>query len=64
MKVVLDMDRCTGHGRCYTMVPELFAPDDAGYPELLADGDVPIELEGPARQAALNCPERAVDVID
>lgn len=64
MKLSIDMDLCTGHGRCYSMVPEIFEPDDAGYPELLVDGDVPADLEAKARQAALNCPERAITTID
>jgi ferredoxin len=64
VKLSIDMDRCTGHGRCYSMAPEVFESDDAGYPELLVDGDVPADLEGKARQAALNCPERAITTID
>ena len=64
MKLSIDMDRCTGHGRCYTLAPEVFGADDAGYTLLLVDGDVPADLEAKARQASLNCPERAITVLD
>jgi ferredoxin len=64
VKLSIDMDRCTGHGRCYSLAPEVFGADDAGYAELLVDGDVPAGLEDKARQASMNCPERAITVID
>lgn len=60
MKVSIDLEACTGHGRCYTLAPEVFGSDDIGYPVPLVDGDIPAELEGAARQAAMNCPERAI----
>ena len=65
MKLSVDHDLCTGHGRCYTLAPEVFGSDDSGYAELLSpDGAVPPALEAKARQAALNCPERAITTID
>lgn len=60
MKVAIDYDRCTGHGRCYALAEELFVDDDAGYGQVLGNGDVPPELEGPARNAAESCPEQAI----
>ena len=27
MKLVIDYDRCTGHGRCFALSPELFVDD-------------------------------------
>ena len=64
MKLSIDHDRCTGHGRCYELAPEVFDSDDSGYTVLLVDGDVPADLEARARQASLNCPESAISVID
>lgn len=64
MRLELDRDLCTGHGRCYTLAPEVFGADDEGYGLVLVDGDVPTDLEGPARSAAMNCPERAITVVD
>src|SRR5579885_2746606 len=30
MKVVIDGERCSGHGRCYSLAPEVFEADDEG----------------------------------
>jgi ferredoxin len=59
VKLRIDHDRCTGHGRCYMLAPNLFEADDDGYGQLLAD-EVPAEHEAEARKAVLGCPERAV----
>lgn len=61
MKLVLDHVRCTGHGRCYVLAPELFEADDEGY-SVLKEADVPPALERQARVAELNCPERAITI--
>ncbi|GMU79371.1 MAG: hypothetical protein AMXMBFR46_21630 [Acidimicrobiia bacterium] len=52
---------CTGHGRCYTLAPELFAPDDQGHCVILVE-EVPPELEDRARAGAANCPEGAISI--
>ena len=28
MRVVIDTERCTGHGRCYSLAPAVFTDDD------------------------------------
>ena len=61
MKVRIDHDLCTGHGRCYTLAPDVFDSDDAGYGEVKAP-DVRSELEQQARTGERNCPEHAVIV--
>jgi ferredoxin len=60
MKVHVITEKCQGHGRCYSLAPELFESDDYGNAVVLGDGDVPVALEESARLAELNCPERAV----
>jgi ferredoxin len=50
---------CVGHGRCYSLAPEVFAPDDEGHCEILVE-DLPPELEHQARIGEANCPERAI----
>ena len=30
MKIHLDTEKCQGHGRCYSLAPELFDCDDLG----------------------------------
>jgi ferredoxin len=61
MRIVLDSERCTGHGRCYSLAPELFDCDDSGYGTVI-DPDVPPGLEEKARTAMLNCPENAISL--
>lgn len=62
MKVVVDHGSCQGHGRCYDLAPEVFAADDEGYVVLVAEGDLPAELEAQAQTAVRNCPERALSL--
>ena len=64
MKLEIDHDLCTGHGRCYVLAPAVFGDDDAGYSVLLITGDVPDELASLAREAASNCPEGAISIIE
>lgn len=61
MRVEIDTERCTGHGRCYSLAPEVFDCDDRGYGTVL-DPEVPPGLEGQARTAEANCPERAISL--
>jgi ferredoxin len=63
MKIRYDRDACQGHGRCYTLAPDLFDADDEGYAVLRIDGDeVPAGQEDAAALAADNCPEFAIEV--
>ena len=61
MKIVLDIDRCTGHGRCYTMAPDLFDCDDRGYSVQLTT-DVTEATEAQARLAVESCPENCLSL--
>lgn len=60
MRVVIDADRCSGHGRCYVVASELFVDDEAGYGQVRGDGTVPEDLLAQAQRAVLACPERAI----
>ncbi|MHB1890767.1 MAG: ferredoxin [Acidimicrobiales bacterium] len=63
MRVILDPERCQGHGRCYTLTPELFEPDDLGHCVVLPSAkDVPPELREAALSGVANCPEQALSV--
>jgi ferredoxin len=55
MRVEVDPIACDGHGLCAELLPELIALDDWGYP-LIADAEVPPELEALARRAVSVCP--------
>ena len=38
----MDGDACTGHGRCYSLAPDVFEPDDDGH-SVVKVADVPAE---------------------
>ncbi|HIG70591.1 MAG TPA: ferredoxin [Myxococcales bacterium] len=59
MKIRLDPERCTGHGRCYVLAPEVFDEDDAGRC-VLKHAAVPSELHEQARKGVESCPEHAL----
>ncbi|MHB8680635.1 MAG: ferredoxin [Acidimicrobiales bacterium] len=63
MKIRLDAERCQGHGRCYTLAPDLFEADDLGHCVLVAE-EIPAGMETDARNGAENCPEQALILED
>ena len=64
MKLTVDADRCTGHGRCYTLAPDLLSFDDDGYVTPRGEViDVPDEQVTDAREAADTCPEGAITLL-
>ena len=64
MRVVIDHDSCTGHGRCYALAPGLFVDDEAGYGQVIGDGVVSDDQLAAARTAVQSCPEQAVHLED
>jgi ferredoxin len=60
MKVTIDADLCTGHGRCYVLAPQVFDSDDGGHGVVLISDELPEDLEVAARGARDNCPEGAI----
>ena len=60
--IAVDADRCVGHGRCYSLAPDVFDADDAGH-SIVRVEEVSGELEQHARTGAQNCPEEAISVI-
>ena len=61
MKIRVDATRCTGHGRCYTLAPNVFDADDGGHCVVIA-AEVPAAHEREARSAVINCPEDALAI--
>jgi ferredoxin len=60
MRVRIDRERCQGHGRCYTLAPELFGEDDEGNGTVLVVGPLTDEQAKAGQLAEANCPESAV----
>jgi ferredoxin len=59
MKVVIDDDRCGGHGVCVGLCPNVFELTDDGYAEASTD-EIPGEYEDAVREAIGACPEHAI----
>jgi ferredoxin len=64
VRVVIDAQKCQGHGRCFTMVPSLFTFDELGNGVVLGDGTLDDETISLAQLAQSNCPEHAIDIED
>ncbi|MGO9505811.1 MAG: ferredoxin [Mycobacterium sp.] len=58
-RVSVDADRCVGHGRCYTLAPDVFDADEVGHAILRVE-DVSGEHERHAITGEQNCPEQAI----
>lgn len=61
-RILVDADRCTGHGRCYTLAPDVFDADEVGHSVVLVP-DVTGDLEAQAVTAEQNCPEGAITLV-
>jgi ferredoxin len=59
LRVRIDPDVCVGTGMCEATSAVLFAVTDAGTARVLV-GEVPPALVAAAREAAANCPTRAL----
>jgi ferredoxin len=61
-RVSVDPDLCTGHGRCYTLAPDVFDADEMGHSIVLVH-DVTGDLEVQAAIGEQNCPESAITLV-
>jgi ferredoxin len=66
VKLKVDADECTGHGRCYRIAPDLLSFDDEGYVSIRGQEaiDVPADLTDVAQEIEGTCPEGAVILIE
>ena len=63
MRIQTDHSKCTGNGLCAGTASTVFDVSEDGYVEVLQD--VPAaELAALVRRAALNCPTRAITLLD
>jgi len=63
VKVIVDLGRCQGHGRCYDLAPDVFEPDQRGHVEVTVHGELPTILESDASVGVRNCPESALRLV-
>jgi len=65
MKVVVDLEVCVGHGKCYLAAPEVFEPgDDVGRTRILREvGPDEPDLLRRTKNAVAGCPESALRFI-
>lgn len=63
MRTVVDPDKCIGCGICEGIVPEVFSLLNEPYAEVLLD-PVPEEYQEATREAAEECPEEAISIIE
>ena len=60
MKVSVDPELCQGHTICAMTAPQLFTLRDIdGHAEAI-EGEVPLDQEPLAKEAARSCPEQAI----
>jgi ferredoxin len=65
VRLTVHVDRCTGHGRCYTLAPGLLGCDDEGFVTVRGRSiDVPDIHLTAASDAVAGCPEQAVELLD
>jgi ferredoxin len=65
VKLKVDADECTGHGRCYRIAPDLLTYDDEGYVSIRGQTiDVPDDQVELAQEAEGTCPEGAIILIE
>ena len=62
MRLTIDAEMCTGHGRCYTLSPQLLSDDEEALSPSEARRSTSRRSRGAARDAALSCPEGAISI--
>jgi ferredoxin len=60
VRVLIDTERCQGHGRCFSLAPSLFDFDELGNGVVIGDGTLNTATIDLARLAQSNCPEHAI----
>jgi ferredoxin len=65
VKITVDADRCMGHGRCYSVAPELLTYDEEGFVTIRGVVlEVPDDQIEAAKEAVESCPEQAPMIIE
>ena len=62
IRVSIDETACSGHGRCYTVSPDLFGIDEDGR-GIAPGGRISASATEAAQLAVDNCPEEAIRLV-
>jgi ferredoxin len=63
MRVVVDLDKCTGHGICESIADDVFEVRDEGT-VLIHENDRPKSDRERIQQAVTQCPAAALRLVD
>ena len=64
MRLKVDENLCSGHGRCAKFAPNVFTLDEAGFNSAVGEVvDVPAGEEDSASKGMRACPERAISEV-
>jgi ferredoxin len=63
MRIVVDTDRCTGHGICESLAPDVFEVGSDGMTHLLVE-DVSEDRRATIESAVAECPTQALSIED
>jgi ferredoxin len=64
VRITIDTAKCQGHNVCLGFIPDMLDVDADGYPAVTGNGEVAPAQAKIARQAAENCPEQAISLLD
>ena len=65
MRIRIDGELCTGHGRCAKNAPEVYSLDDDGYAAARgSEFAVAAGAEAMAIRGMKSCPERAIAMVE
>ena len=66
MKIVVDLEACEGHGRCYDNAYELFdeGPDGKTILKMTDVADDDFEMHRLAQSAVMMCPKIAISIVE
>lgn len=59
-RLLIDLDQCTGHGRCYSLAPQLVDADNEGSPVVLRELVTSADDVAAAQKIVASCPEQAI----
>jgi ferredoxin len=61
MRIIVDQDRCMGHGQCELVAPDLFKLDENGIAQVLVENPDDNQLKR-LEEAIRRCPEAVISV--